>query len=137
MQRGNPGPMSLINTIKKFFGAREKSFADVADSALFGQLQANRETALRQIIPTRMMNEFLTAIYPDHRLKAIVKDIYTTYHDYLKAPDILSAYLQYVLRLLISTNRFGHRLILYHNIDPEVVVKTMLSDSDTGATEEA
>jgi hypothetical protein len=100
------------------------------------KLQKNRDTALRQIIPTRMMNEFQMTIYPDYRLKAIVRDIYSTYHDNLKEPDMINAYLRHVLRLFISTHRFGHRLILHHNIDPEVVVQIMLRESDTKLAEE-
>ena len=128
--------MNIFKAIKKFFGITEKLTFNDSDSDLLVKLQANRETALRQIIPTRMMNEFMNSVYPDHHLKSIVKDIYHTYHDYLMSEESRSVYLQYALRLSLSIKGFGRRLILHHEIDPEVVVGIMLGDTDTESTEE-
>jgi len=128
--------MSILKAIKKFFGITEESALNDSDSHLFVQLQANRETAVRQIIPIRMMNEFINSVYPDHHLKSIVKDIYHTYHNNLMSADSRNAYLQYTLRLSLSIKGFWRRLLLHHNIDPEVVVRIMLRDTDTESTEE-
>jgi hypothetical protein len=127
--------MSTLKTIKNFLGIAEKLTFNDADSDLLVQLQANRETALRQIIPTRMMNEFMNSVYPDHHLKLIVREIYHTYHNNLMSADSRNAYLQYTLRLSLSIKGFWRRLLLHHNIDPEVVVRTMLKDIES--TEEA
>jgi hypothetical protein len=126
----------MLKTIKSFLGITEKLTFNETDSDLLVQLQANRETALRQIIPTRMMNEFMNSVYPDQHLKSIVKDIYHTYHDYLTSEESRSVYLQYALRLSLSIKGFGRRLILHHNIDPEVIVRIMLGDTETESVEE-
>jgi hypothetical protein len=97
--------MTILKTLKNFLGITEKLPHDDSYSIFLVKLQKNRDTALRQIIPTRMMNEFQMTI-------------------------------RHVLRLFISTHRFGHRLILHHNIDPEVVVQIMLRESDTKLAEE-
>ena len=127
--------MSKLKTIKSFLGIAEKLTFNDADSDLFVQLKANRETALRQIIPTRMMNEFMNSVYPDQHLKSIVRDIYHTYHNNLMSADSRNAYLQYTLRLSLSIKGYWRRLLLHHNIDPEVVVSIMLKDIES--TEEA
>jgi hypothetical protein len=127
--------MSKLKTIKSFLGIAEKLTFNDADSDLLVQLKANRETALRQIIPTRMMNEFMNSVYPDQHLKSIVRDIYHTYHNNLMSADSRNAYLQYTLRLSLSIKGYWRRLLLYHNIDPEVVVSIMLKDIES--TEEA
>lgn len=126
----------MLKTIKSFLGITEKLTFNETDSDLLVQLQANRETALRQVIPTRMMNEFMNSVYPDQHLKSIVKDIYHTYHDYLTSEESRSVYLQYALRLSLSIKGFGRRLILHHNIDPEVIVRIMLGDTETESVEE-
>lgn len=128
--------MGILNSIKKFLMISNVPTSDVSDSPLLVQLQTNRETALRQVIPTSMMNEFLTFIYPNQRLKSIVKDMYHTHHDYLISPEARGAYLPYVLRLALSIRRFGHRLILHNNIDPEVIIKIMLKNTGTEPTTE-
>ena len=128
--------MKILKNMKGFLGITEKLTFNDSDSDLLVQLQANRETALRQIIPTRMMNEFMNSVYPDQHLKSIVKDIYHTYHDYLMSEESRSVYLQYALRLPLSVKGFGRRLILHHNIDPEVIVRTMLGDTETESIEE-
>ena len=128
--------MSILKTIKSFLGVTEKLTFNESDSDLLVQLQANRETALRQIIPTRLMNEFMNSVYPDQHLKLIVKDIYHTYHDYLTSEESRSVYLQYALRLSLSIKGFGRRLILHHNIDPEVIVRIMLGDTETESIEQ-
>jgi len=128
--------MSILKTVKSFLGITEKLTFDDSGSGLLAKLQANRETALRQVIPTRMMNEFMNFIYPDHHLKLIVKDIYNTYHDYLASEESRRVYLQYALRLSLSIKGFGRSLILHHNIDPEVIVRTMLGDTETESIEE-
>ena len=128
--------MKILKTIKSFLGITEKLTFNDSDSDLLVQLQANRETALRQIIPTRMMNEFMNSVYPDQHLKSIVKEIYHTYHNNLMSADSRSAYLQYTLRLSLSIKGFWRRLLLHHNIDPEVVVRIMLGDTETESTEE-
>jgi hypothetical protein len=128
--------MSILKTIKSFLGITEKLTFNDSDSDLLVKLQANRDTALRQLIPTRMMNEFMNFIYPDHHLKLIVKDIYHTYHDYLVSEESRRVYLQYALRLSLSIKGFGRSLILHHNIDPEVIVKTMLGDTEIESIEE-
>jgi len=128
--------MSILKTVKSFLGITEKLTFNDSDSDLLVKLQANRETALRQIIPTRMMNEFMNSVYPDQHLKSIVRDIYHTYHDYLVSEESRNVYLQYALRLSLSIKGFGRRLILHHNIDPEVIVRTMLGDIETKSIEE-
>ena len=128
--------MSILKTIKSFLGITEKLTFNESGSDLLVQLQANRETALRQIIPTRMMNEFMNSVYPDQHLKSIVEDIYHTYHDYLMSEESRSVYLQYALRLSLSIKGFGRRLILHHNIDPEIIVRIMLGDIETRSIEE-
>jgi hypothetical protein len=128
--------MSIISSIKKFLMISNVPASDISESPLYVQLQANREIALRQVIPTEMMNEFLTFIYPNQRLKSIVKDMYHTYHDYLISPEARNAYLPYVLRLALSIRRFGHRLILHSNIDPEDIVRIMLENTGIEPTTE-
>jgi len=59
-----------------------------------------------------------------------------TYHDYLMSEVLRSAYLQYALRMSLSIKGFGCRLILHHNIDPEVIVRIMLGDTETESVEE-
>jgi len=127
--------MGIVNTIKSFLGISEKMDFDDSDSDLLVKLQDNREIVLRKIIPTRLMHEFMNFIYPDHHLKLMVKDIYHTYHNYLVSEESRRVYLQYALRLSLSTKGFGRRLILHHNIDPEVIVRTMLADTETELTE--
>ena len=128
--------MKILKNIKGFLGITEKLTFNDSDSDLLVQLQANRETALRQIIPTRMMNEFMNSVYPDQHLKSIVKEIYHTYHNNLMSADSRSVYLQHALRLSLSIKGFGRRLILHHNIDPEVIVRIMLGDTETESIEE-
>ena len=127
--------MSILKTIKNFLGITEKLTLNDSDSDLLVQLKANRETAVRQLIPTRMMNEFMNSVYSDQHLKSIVKDN-STYHDYLLSEELRSAYLQYTLRMSLSIKGFGRRLILHHNIDPEVIVRIMLGDTETESIEE-
>jgi hypothetical protein len=127
--------MSKLKNIKRFLGMKEKLDFSGSDSDLLVNLQATRETALRHIIPTRMMHEFMNSVYPDQHLKSIVKDIYHTYHDYLMSEELRNMYLQDSLRLSLSVKGFGRRLILYHSIDPEVIVKTMLSDTKPESNE--
>jgi len=129
--------MSILKTIKSFLGITEKLTYNDSDSDLLARLQANRETALRQIIPTRMMNEFMNSIYPDHHLRIIVRDIYNTYHDYLVSEESRRTYLEYALRLSLSIKGFGRNLILHHNVDPEVIVRTMLGDTEIEPVDES
>ena len=107
-----------------------------SDSGLLKNLQTNRETALRHLIPTRMMNEFMNSVYPDQNLKSIVKDIYHSYHDHLTSEELRKMYLQNSLRLSLSVKGFGRRLILHHSIDPEDIVKIMLGHSKPASEEE-
>jgi len=123
--------MNILKDIKNFLGITEKLTFNDSDSDLLVQLQTNRETALRQIIPTRMMNEFMNSVYPDQHLKSIVREIYHTYHNNLMSADSRNAYLQYTLRLSLSIKGFWRRLLLHHNIDPEVVVRIMLTDIES------
>ena len=127
--------MSKLKNIRRFFGINEKLDFNGSDSDLLAHLQANRETALRQIIPTRLMTEFMNSIYPDQHLKSIVKDIYQTYRDYLVSEQIRNMYLKDSLRLSLSVKGFGRRLILHHSIDPEVIVNIMLGDTKTTSEE--
>jgi len=127
--------MSILKTIKSFLGITEKLTLNDSDPDLLVQLQANRETAVRQIIPTRMMNEFMNSVYYEQHLKSIVKDK-STYHEYLMSEELRSVYLQYALRMSLSNKGFGRRLILHHNIDPEVIVRIMLGDTETESIEE-
>ena len=127
--------MSKLKNIRRFLGINEKLDFNGSDSDLLAHLQANRETALRQIIPTRLMTEFMNSIYPDQHLKSIVKDIYQTYCDYLVSEQIRNMYLKDSLRLSLSVKGFGRRLILHHGIDPEVIVNIMLGDTKTTSEE--
>lgn len=128
--------MSILKTIESFFGITQKPTLNDSDPDLLVQLQANRDTTLRHIIPTHIMNEFMNSVYPDQHLKSIVKDIYHTYQDYLTSEESRSVYLQYALRISLSIKGFGRRLILHHNIDPEVIVRTMLGDTETESIKE-
>ena len=128
--------MSILKTIESFFGITQKPTLNDYDPDMLVQLQANRDTTLRHIIPTHMMNEFMTSVYPDQHLKSIVKDIYHTYQDYLTSEESRSVYLKYALRISLSIKGFGRRLILHHNIDPEVIVRTMLDDTETESIKE-
>ena len=128
--------MSILKTIKNFLGITEKLNYNDSGSYLLAKLQANRETALRQIIPTRMMNEFMHSIYPDHHLKIIVRDIHNTYNNYLVNEESRRTYLLYALRLSLSMKGFGRNLILHHNIDPEVIVRTMVGDTEIESVDE-
>jgi hypothetical protein len=125
-----------MKNIKSFLGMTEKLNFDDSDSDLLVQLQSNRETVLRQIIPTRMMNEFMNSVYPDQHLRSIVREIYHTYHDYLVDEELRNVYLQYVLRLSLSVKGFGRRLILHYNVDPETIVRTMLGNTEAESIEE-
>lgn len=120
--------MSILNSIKNSFGITKESPLNDPETRLFIQLQANRDIALRQIIPTPMMNEFVTSIYTDQHLKSIVKDMY---RNKLVNADSHSAFLQYTLRISLSIHGFGRRLILHHKVDPEVVAATMLRDTES------
>jgi len=128
--------MSILKTIQSFLGMTEKLTFNDSDSDLLVQLQTNRETALRQIIPTRLMNEFMNSVYPDQYLKSIVRDTYQTYHDHLMNEESRNVYLQYALRLSLSFKGFGRRLILHYNIDPEAIVRIMLGETETESIEE-
>ena len=128
--------MSILKTIESFLGiTRKPAFIDF-NSDLLVQLQTNRDTALRHIIPTRMMNEFMNSVYSDQHLISILKDIYHTYQDYLTSEESRNIYLQYSLRRCLSIKGFGSRLILHHKTDPEVIVRTMLSDAQTESIED-
>ena len=114
-------------SIKKFLGiTKEMPFTDF-EKDILTQLQANRKVAIAELIPDSMIIEFITTIYSDRRLKSVIHSIDSSELMRDKA-DSRRAFLEDSIRSCLSINRFGRRLILYHGIDPQTVVKMMLID---------
>jgi hypothetical protein len=100
---------------------------NAVETALLTKLQANRKVVLYQEIPDNMMNEFITGIYSNRQLVRIIKKAYRSRLIGDKA-DVSRMYLEYLLRLALSSNQFGARLIIYHGVDPEIIVTMILKD---------
>lgn len=114
-------------SIKKFLGLTiEPPLTDV-ETRLLTQLKVNRRVAVTEFIPDNMMIQFMTTIYSERNLKSITKKIYRSELIGDKA-DLRRAYLEDLIHSCLSINRFGRKLILYHGIDPQTLVKIMLID---------
>ena len=113
--------------IKKFLGTtKEVPFTDF-EKDILTQLQSNRKATVAELIPDSMIIEFITTIYSDRRLKSVIHSVYSSELIRNKA-DSRRAFLEDSIRSCLSINRFSRRLILYHGIDPQTVVKRMLID---------
>ena len=113
--------------INKFLGTtKEAPFTDF-EKDILTQLQSNRKAAIAELIPDSMIIEFINTIYSDRRLKSVIHSIYSSELLRNKA-DSRRAFLQDSIHSCLSINHFGRRLILYHGIDPQTVVKMMLTD---------
>ena len=116
-------------SMKKFLGPRQENLPfKESENRLFIQLQANRKMALAEIIPEGLMIQFLTNIFPDGQLRAITNAVYNTKS--IDGESLRRIYLEDILRSTLSINRFGRKLILHHQVDPEDIVKIMLRDID-------
>ena len=92
------------------------------EKRLLIQLQDNRQAAL-QSVPADLKKEFIAKVYPDKRLINCIKIVVRNYFINDESRLVL---LEYGLRRCITTKGFGVRLIVFHNMDPELVVKIMV-----------
>ena len=97
------------------------------ETDLLTKLQANRKVVLYQEIPDNMMNEFISSIYSNRQLVRIIKKAYRSRLIGDRA-DVSRMYLEYLLRLALTTNQFGARLIVHHGVDPEIIITIILKD---------
>lgn len=119
--------MSLLDSLKKSLGITKEPPLTDSETRLLTQLQANRKTALEQVLPDEMRTEFMTSVYSDRHLESIVKEIYR-YELIGDNADLRRTLLENAIRLSLSIKRFGRNLILYHAIDPGTVAQIMLRD---------
>jgi hypothetical protein len=92
------------------------------EKRLLIQLQDNRQAAL-QSVPADLKKEFIAKVYPDKRLINCIKIVVR--NNFINDESRL-VLLEYGLRRCITTKGFGVRLIVFHNMDPELVVKIMV-----------
>ena len=113
--------MSLMNWFRKRPHEVQMNEAQIK---MLERLKANRTIAAMQIVPASMQNEFLKSVYPDDHLKSIVTGAYDTSK---VADNLIMTYLDYAVRLSLSIQGFGLRLIYRHRIDPDGIAKIMLT----------
>ena len=100
---------------------------NAVETNLLTKLQANRKVVLYQEIPDNMMNEFISSIYSNRQLVRIIKKAYRSRLIGDRA-DVSRVYLEYLLRLALTANQFGARLIVHHGVDPEIIITIILKD---------
>ena len=88
------------------------------------QLQNNRQKAL-QNIHADLKQDFMSSICPDKQLK---KHITAIFRNKFLVDDLRLVFLEYEIRLSIAKKGFGERLIIYHSVNPEIIVKIMVQD---------
>ena len=92
------------------------------EKRLLTQLQDNRQAAL-QSLPADLKKEFIIKVYPDKQLINCIKIVVG--NNFI-ANESRLVLLEYGLKRCITTKGFGIRLIVFHNINPELIIKIMV-----------